>query len=181
MKLRTILAGSLTLLVVGVSTALAQPASAPPTVTIDNFAFAPAEMSVAAGTTLTWANKQNARHTTTANNGEWDSGILATNETFELTFDALGDFTYHCDIHPEMVGIVHVTAAAADTPAAAIDEFALVEDQPVDGDPVGEDAPASQVAPTLVPTPAPAQTTAPSPPAAAPTPAPKPQQPYYGY
>jgi plastocyanin len=69
-------------------------------VTIDNFAFSPAEATVSVGSTLTWTNQQNARHTTTADDGAWDSGILTSGTSFDFTFAAPGDFAYHCDIHP---------------------------------------------------------------------------------
>jgi plastocyanin len=164
MKFPTIVAGTFALLLVGVSTVAAQSAPAPQAVTIDNFSFAPAEITVAPGTTLTWTNQQNARHTTTADNGEWDSGILATNQTFSLTMDRVGDFAYHCDIHPEMVGIVHVTAA---TPAVA--EAPVVEATPPSAV-VEDQAAQSQAAPVV---------TAPQPTRVAP--APTPQSSSYGY
>jgi plastocyanin len=182
-----VVAASLALLVVGASSAAAQSAPAPQTVSIDNFAFTPAEISVSTGTTVSWANKQNARHTTTADNGEWDSGILANDQSFELPFDRAGDFAYHCDIHPDMVGVVHVTAGAAAAPLV-IDERAAIEEEPVavvNAEPAAEfDPPPAPIvlAATPVPTVAPAPTAAPRPALiAAPTPAPTPQRSYrYG-
>lgn len=177
MKTPLIIVGAVALLAVGTSSAGAQSAASSAPVTIDNFAFAPAEVSVPAGTTLTWVNAQNVRHTATADNGAWDSGILANNQSFQFTLDQVGDFTYHCDIHPDMVGVVHVTAAAVEAPAAIEEPAPVAETAPpavIDEPAAVEPAPAPTLAPA--PTPAPAATTAPAPvPAATPAPA------YYGY
>ncbi len=158
MKVPTILAAGLALLVVGVSSAAAQPAPAAQNTTIDvaidNFAFAPAEITVPAGTTVSWANRQAVRHTTTADHGEWDSSILTSGQTFQLTLDTVGDFAYHCDVHPDMTGVVHVTASAG---AATAD-------------------PASEPAASAVPTTAPTPMAAPDP-----SVAPTPRSAYYGY
>jgi plastocyanin len=147
MKFPMIIAGAVAMLAIGTSSVGAQSATSQSTVTIDNFVFAPAEVSVPAGTTLTWMNAQNVRHTSTADNGAWDSGILAANQSFQLKLDQVGDFTYHCDIHPDMVGVVHVTAAA--DPAPAVVEQRAVADQPSAPEPakVSAPAPASTPAP----------------------------------
>jgi plastocyanin len=90
-------------------------------VTIDNFAFQPAEVTVPVGSTLTWTNRQSAPHTTTSDTGVWDSGVLSNGGTFQLTLDQAGDFPYHCDVHPDMLGVVHVVA---DSGAPATDATA---------------------------------------------------------
>jgi plastocyanin len=188
------LVASVALVVVaGASSAGAAPEA--PVVTIDNFAFAPVEISIPAGTTLTWTNQQAARHTTTSDTGVWDSDVMARDQSFAFTFDQAGDFAYHCDIHPEMLGVVHVVAAVAAAPvdepvveAAPIEEAAPVEvAAPAEVVVVAEPAPAP-VAPTVAPTVAPAPTLAPPAPTAKPqpayvypTPTPKPASSYYGY
>src|SRR4051794_23702898 len=100
------------------------------TVTIDNFAFAPADLTVSAGSTVTWKNVQNARHTTTADFGEWDSSIITNGQSFDVTFAQPGDFSYHCDIHEEKVGVVHVVADSA-PPAVAEAPAIDAQDEPV--------------------------------------------------
>jgi plastocyanin len=69
-------------LVAGASAAAAAPLDAAnsQTVTIDNFAFAPADLAAPAGMTLTWTNLQNVRHTSTADNGLWDSDVLTNGQ-----------------------------------------------------------------------------------------------------
>jgi plastocyanin len=78
-------------------------------VTIAEFAFAPPELTVAAGTTVTWTNEDWAPHTATAEDGSFDSGRLDQGDSFEHTFDEPGTFAYHCSFHPGMVGSVVVT------------------------------------------------------------------------
>jgi plastocyanin len=77
-------------------------------VTIQNFAFAPASISVAAGSTVTWTNKDAVAHTSTSDATGWDSGALAQNASFSHKFDTPGTFTYHCLFHPNMTGTVTV-------------------------------------------------------------------------
>jgi plastocyanin len=109
------LVGSLAI-VAGASSTIAHAAQAdqatqPPdqAVLIDAFAFAPTEVTLPVGASVVWTNKQaGVKHTSSALDGTWDSGILSTNDTFSFTFDQTGDFAYECDIHPSMQGIVHV-------------------------------------------------------------------------
>ncbi len=121
----TALLGSLALVVVAnVSLASAADDTA---VTIENFAFAPAEMTVEAGSTVTWTNVQSARHTTTADGGAWDSGVMSTGTAFAFTFNEVGDFSYHCDIHEEMVAVVHVVAPATEPATVVVAEEPVAE------------------------------------------------------
>lgn len=92
----------------------ATPTPKPQTVTIDisNFAFSPKTLTISAGTTVEWINKDSATHTSTSDSGDpasWDSGPLATNATFNFTFTKTGTYTYHCAIHPYMIATITVT------------------------------------------------------------------------
>jgi plastocyanin len=93
-------------LAIGARGAFAQDGAA---VSIVDFAFDPASVEVRSGDTVTWTNTGAAPHTVTADDGSFDSGQLAPGATFSQTFDARGDFTYHCEIHPQMTGTVSVT------------------------------------------------------------------------
>src|SRR5512142_3070353 len=53
-------------------------------VTIQNFAFGPASLDVAVGTTVTWTNKDSATHTVTANDASFD-GQVPSGQTFSQT------------------------------------------------------------------------------------------------
>jgi plastocyanin len=77
-------------------------------VTIVDFAFAPQEVTVAAGTTVTWTNEDWAPHTVTATEGSFDSGRLDTGQSFSYSFDESGTFAYFCTFHPGMTGSVIV-------------------------------------------------------------------------
>lgn len=73
-------------------------------VSIRDFTFTPASVTVKVGTTVRWTNNGPSAHTTTSDMGAWDSGVLSPNAgTFEMTFSATGTFPYHCSIHPPSV------------------------------------------------------------------------------
>src|SRR5215208_1449666 len=79
------------------------------TVSIQDFSFSPGQITVAPGTPVTWLNKGPSPHTTTADDGSWDSGTLQQGEDFSFTFDQPGTYTYHCSIHPDMTATVKVS------------------------------------------------------------------------
>jgi plastocyanin len=97
-----------------VCAAFAAPAArvfaAPGNVAVDitGFAFTPREVTVAPGTRIVWLNRDQAPHTVTSNDKSFASKGLDTDDTFEHTFSAEGDFTYICTVHPFMTGVVHV-------------------------------------------------------------------------
>lgn len=80
-------------------------------VTIENFAFSPANITVKKGTAVTWVNKDSTPHTVTENDGQTgpDSGTMAKDGSYTFTFNTVGKFQYHCTFHPNMVGTVTVT------------------------------------------------------------------------
>jgi len=80
----------------------------PAAVTIQDFAFSPATITVAIGTTVTWTNEDSATHTVTSKTGLFNSGELSNGASFSYTFTAAGDYEYYCSIHPSMVGHVIV-------------------------------------------------------------------------
>jgi plastocyanin len=73
-----------------------------------NIAFEPAEIDVPVGGVVVWVNGDGVDHTTTADEGQWDSGVVASGESFEFTFDEPGTYTYTCLIHAQMQGSVVV-------------------------------------------------------------------------
>jgi amicyanin len=82
----------------------------PDAVSITNFAFAPATLTVAVGTTVTWTNHDGEPHTVVANDNSLHSPAMDTNATFSFTFPTAGTFDYICSVHPFMHGTVVVTA-----------------------------------------------------------------------
>ena len=89
------------------------PASA---VSIDNFTFTPQTMTVKAGTTVTWTNKDDIPHGVAwTNNAFAKSSALDTDDTYSLTFTTPGTYQYFCYLHPHMVGTLVVQAATGST------------------------------------------------------------------
>lgn len=78
-------------------------------VSIDDFAFAPATLTVQAGATVTWTNRDEEPHTVAASDGSFHSPGMGTGGTFSHTFPIAGKFDYVCSIHPMMHGTVVVT------------------------------------------------------------------------
>jgi plastocyanin len=78
-------------------------------VSIDNFAFAPATLTVKAGSTVTWTNHDEEPHTVAATDGSFHSPGMGTGATFSHAFPTAGKFDYVCSIHPMMHGTVVVT------------------------------------------------------------------------
>ena len=75
---------------------------------IDNFAFTPKEMTIKAGSTVRWTNKDDIPHTVTSDSNLFSSPTLDTNQTFEFTFEKPGKFLYFCTLHPMMTGVITV-------------------------------------------------------------------------
>ncbi len=98
-----------------VSPVAAQTAS----VSIANFAFSPATLTIAAGTTVTWTNKDTAPHTATSDSQAWTTPTLQTGQSGSVTFKDAGTFTYHCSVHPFMKATIIVQAPAGGVPLAA--------------------------------------------------------------
>lgn len=77
-------------------------------VDIQGLQFRPARLEVEAGTTVVWANRDEVAHTSTAGEGEWDSGLIEPGQSWSRTFDRPGTYPYHCTLHPFMTGAVIV-------------------------------------------------------------------------
>ena len=86
-----------------------QPAAAADVV-IDNFSFSPAEITVQAGVTVTWTNKDDMPHTITAaaHPPQFRSNALDTGDKVSFVFATPGIFHYFCSLHPQMQGTVIV-------------------------------------------------------------------------
>jgi plastocyanin len=87
-------------------------------VTIKDFSFAPATVTISAGDSVTWLNQGPTTHTATASDGSFDSGNLAKGKSYSKTFSSAGTFSYICKPHPFMKGKVVVTAAGSGSGSA---------------------------------------------------------------
>ena len=103
----------------GALSSLARPATAhaanDTSVTISDFQFTPATITIHVGDTVTWTNHGPSAHTATANNGSFNTGVLQKGHSASHTFTTAGTFTYICQIHPFMHGTVVVLANTTST------------------------------------------------------------------
>jgi plastocyanin len=76
--------------------------------TLGTAAFVPNPTTVSQGTVVTWSNTDSTTHDMVSDNGVWDSGRVAPNDSFKFTFTAKGTYPYHCTLHPGMTGTIVV-------------------------------------------------------------------------
>src|SRR5215204_2500766 len=93
---------ALVVMVVVAPSATAQGATTP--VSIQDFFFSPANVTVEAGTTVTWVNEGNVPHTVTSDDGQFDSVVLMPGFSYTVMFDGRGTISFHCAIHPALSG-----------------------------------------------------------------------------
>ena len=80
---------------------------------IDNFTFTPRRLTVKAGTTITWNNRDDIPHTVVSTTKQFKSKALDTDDKFSFMFTAPGSYNYFCSLHPHMTGTIVVEAATA--------------------------------------------------------------------
>ena len=81
-------------------------------VTIDNFTFAPQQITVKAGDTVTWTNHDDIPHTVRSTTMAFKSNALDTDDKFSFTFATPGKYDYFCSLHPHMTGSILVEPVA---------------------------------------------------------------------
>jgi plastocyanin len=84
------------------------PAPAPVEVSMKDFEFGPKELTVKAGTTVTWKNDGAKPHSATASDGSFDTGLYEPGAAKSVTFASPGTFDYYCQLHgtPDGNGMV---------------------------------------------------------------------------
>ena len=87
-------------------------AAAPQTlnISIDNFTFTPAQLTIPAGSRIVWINRDDAPHTVVSDTRIFSSKALDTDDRFEHVFTTPGTYPYFCSIHPHMTAQVIVTS-----------------------------------------------------------------------
>jgi plastocyanin len=95
------------------------PATAAASVRIGFAAVQPARVDIVAGATVMWTNDSARVHTVTADDGSFDSGRLASSQTFSHRFTAAGEAPYHCMLHPLIQGVVGVHDLLLEPPSTA--------------------------------------------------------------
>ncbi|MGC4934556.1 cupredoxin domain-containing protein [Gordonia sp. DT30] len=76
-------------------------------VTVDNLRFAPMEVHIPVGGTVEWDFTDGVLLHQVYADGIFDSGVHGSG-SYRHTFTSRGDIDYHCQIHPDMTGIIHV-------------------------------------------------------------------------
>ena len=77
-------------------------------VSIVGFAFSPASVTLNAGDTVVFTNRDAVGHTATANGGAFDTGILQNGESKSVTLTQKGSYNYFCIPHPGMTATLIV-------------------------------------------------------------------------
>lgn len=75
-------------------------------ISVANFAFNPATMTINQGDTVAWTNQDSAPHQIWGS--DFKSGVLSNGQSFSFTFSKTGTFDYICSIHQSMKGQVLV-------------------------------------------------------------------------
>ena len=80
----------------------------PSRIEVKDFMFVPMSLTVKAGSTVTWTNRDDEPHTVVSDTKVFRSAALDTNESFSFKFDQPGTYHFSCSIHPRMVGTIVV-------------------------------------------------------------------------
>jgi plastocyanin len=79
-------------------------------ITIKNFSFAPASITVKPGATVTVTNKDQVAHTITSSKGSFDTGDIGSGQSKTFTApNTPGSYPYICSIHQYMTGTLVVS------------------------------------------------------------------------
>jgi plastocyanin len=92
----------MTVLLAACGASAAPPSAAQAEVTIANYHFIPATLTIAAGTTVTWTNKDEDAHTVMDAAGAFRSGALDEGQSFTFMFAKPGLYRIACSMHPQM-------------------------------------------------------------------------------
>ena len=69
--------------------------------------FSPNPASVPPGQTVAWRNGDSTTHHIVADNGSFDAGTTVPGATGATVTVGNGTITYHCAIHPSMIGTIN--------------------------------------------------------------------------
>jgi plastocyanin len=75
--------------------------------------FSPNPASVTQGMTVSWRNDDSTTHHIVLDNGTLDTGTIAPGTTSPAMTLNVSSATYHCTIHPSMVGSINMATTPA--------------------------------------------------------------------
>jgi plastocyanin len=81
-------------------------------ITISEYAFSPAQLTITAGTKVTWTNLDQVPHSVVEKDKIFRSAALDTNDSYSFEFTQPGTYRYFCSLHPQMTGTVIVVKRA---------------------------------------------------------------------
>ncbi len=99
--------------------------------------FSPAQISIAVGESVTFANQGDRPHTATADDGSFDTGSVDPAASAAVTFDTAGTYPFYCQFHggpggDGMAGVITVTGGGGGgTPSPAGGAGPVAETAPV--------------------------------------------------
>ena len=99
---------ALGLLLLGADTSAALRKPKTHTVVIEGTSFQPASLTVAAGDTVEWVNKDFFPHTATSTEGKFDSKKIEAGKSWKYLTRTQGEFAYTCTLHTTMKGMLQV-------------------------------------------------------------------------
>jgi plastocyanin len=85
-------------------------------ITMPGRLYAPRDLDVLVGTTVTWRNADHSTHTVTEDDDAFDSGHIRPGGEFARAFPETGRFEFHCTIHRFMRGSISVFEVVLDGP-----------------------------------------------------------------
>ena len=71
----------------------------------DRYSFIPSQLTIPAGTSVIWVNDEQAKHTVSADEGQFDSGDQELGVRFTYTFTEAGTYRYFCRYHGDVDGV----------------------------------------------------------------------------
>lgn len=80
-------------------------------VEIKDFAYSQKTLKVKKGTKVTWTNRDSVKHDVVPDSQSESfkkSDLLSNGESYNIVFDTVGSFVYHCSVHPNMKASVEV-------------------------------------------------------------------------
>jgi len=91
------------------ATGAATASAATGAITIKDFAFEPATLTISAGSKVVWTNRDEEPHLIVSADGQFHKSLaLDTDDSYAAVFAKPGTYTYFCSIHPHMVGKIIV-------------------------------------------------------------------------
>ena len=77
-------------------------------VSIVNYTYLPATVTIKVGTIVVWKNKDFVAHTITSDDGKTFNHVIASGGTSRFKFTKAGTYPYHCNFHTFMKATIVV-------------------------------------------------------------------------